>query len=128
MDYRYQKTIEWFDSVALTSGESRTLVLAHPGHLHATAHMSGRSRITWYIITELAARFEIIGALNYTFGPTDIILTQVLTPASLNTPYELPPPRNQTGWLVVTAPFIRLRLVDTAAAGHAYTRFYAKAW
>lgn len=46
--------------------------------------------------------------------------------ATVMTPYLLPAPMNQTGEVIVGAPFVRITLTDTAGAAHTYTRFYAR--
>jgi len=55
-------------------------------------------------------------------------LVNVVVPAAtLFTPYSLPPPMNTQGYLVMTAPIVRVRLTD-GGAGSATCEFYGRVW
>lgn len=120
----------WIDVHPLTNGETRTVHLGWSPSNVRTAYTDGLNFLTWGIITELDAQLNVLGDLYDSFlGPTmDVLYSQVLVGGTYTTPYLLGAPMSNSGYVVLTKPFIRIQLVDLAAVDHAYLRLYVKAW
>lgn len=79
--------------------------------------------------TQLAATVTLEGALTQNMvGVARQLFTIVVGAATYTTVYDLPAPMNATGVFVLTMPFIRLQLTETAVADHTYTNCYVKLW
>jgi hypothetical protein len=123
---------QWVCEKPLTSGASFVLNTGHYPDVGGTTLLytdtSKKIFMTWAIMTEKAATFLIEGSLGSSGLVFDTLLTVTITGATLATPYDLAAPYSNTGVFVITRPIIRLTLSDAAAAAHAYTRAYVKAW
>jgi len=119
---------EWLHSVVLGAAQSLVVELGAPRSGKTILYASQFNKLTWAIVTASAATFSVEGSLLNSFASFDTLYTVGVLAAVLNTPYNLPAPQNQLGYVVINRPFIRLRLLDTSGGVHASTRFYAKAW
>jgi len=61
-------------------------------------------------------------------GVGEVLWTMIVPAATRVDTYGLPIPLNEGGRYTLQLPMIRFEVVDGAAADHAYTRFYARAW
>jgi len=128
MDFGYRQPIEWWDDVPLGGYETRIIEVGFVNSGRTLVHITSHCFITWGIITEQVAQFDVHGDGSINFANPDLMFTQGIAAATYTTPYNLGAPLNQVGSDVLTRPFIRLRLRDTSHVDHAYTRFYAKVW
>lgn len=118
---------EWLYTTPLTSAQNKIIGLGI-GSLITVVDCRHYPYLTWGVMTELLAKLTVEGSMDFAFTATDTLITQPIAAATYTTPYSLPAPFNNTGWVMLNRPFIRLRLVETSVADHAYTRFYAKLW
>lgn len=121
--------IEWAYNIALTSGASIVIETGIDNSgAQTTVPVMEATYLTYGLQSELGARIIVAGSTDFAFGTSDILLQHDAAPGVYTTPYLLPPPINQTGYILITKPFIRITLEDLATSVHSYTRFYAKAW
>lgn len=128
MQLRGNSITEWQTNEPLRNGEDR---LVEVGNINSGLdQLSVRSHhfITFSIKTQLTCRLLIQGDLDPAFTAIDVIYTINVPAATVWTPYDMVAPWNQTGYLVIVKPHTRIRLLDTAAHDHSYTRLYLKAW
>jgi hypothetical protein len=118
----------WFYTTPLTSGLVQIIPLG-TGGASTIADYTNELWTTWNIITQLDAELRIDGCMDLAFaaGVTRLI-TQAITGGTLATPYNLAAPYSNTGAVLLTMPFIRLTLADSAAGNHTYTQFFARSW
>jgi hypothetical protein len=119
---RYQ----WEYDTALASGANVIVQLGRGG---ARDFIDGRTILwlTWGIISELTFTFTVEGSLYPNFPVPRVLATQACLAATFYTPYQLPLPLTGPR-IIVNMPFVRIHLVDTAVADHAYTEIYVKGW
>jgi hypothetical protein len=84
--------------------------------------------VTWSVMTSRNARIDIVGALDFFWTDPSVLFTQNVTGGTLATPYDLASPYNQSGFVVITQPFIQIQITDTSGLGHAASRFYFHFW
>lgn len=131
MQSRTKEQIEFLDFQVLGNAESRLIEAGAPSSGITVINVTGMQFLTWSIRTANAATFSVEGALLVGGGapaPFFTLYTVGVLAGVISTPYNLAAPMNGTGFVVLTRPFIRLRLLDTSAGAHAYTNVYAKAW
>jgi len=128
MDFRYQKTTEWQTGVPLTNAETRQIEICTPGTGYTILRADDQKFLTWGIMTQLNATLNVYGDILPTVAPGDVIYTQLLLGGTFMTPYLLGAPMSNSGYVVITRPFIRIELIDLGLADHTYTRLYVKAW
>jgi hypothetical protein len=119
----------WLTTDVLTSGETRTVKL---GVHHASGQeyldASGFNYLTYSLVSELACTLQIRGGLDAAFAYSDNLWEHSPAGGIQVTPYNLGGGAGQGGYLVIPSPFIKIYLLDTATANHAYTRLFVKAW
>jgi hypothetical protein len=124
-----QKIIsEWVTAVPLTNAETRVVEVGNVLSGQRYIDMRSHDFLTFSLNASHTCRIEIQGDFEPGFGTVDTCYTINVPAATLWTPYNMGAPWNQTGYLVLVKPITRIRLIDTAAADHTHTRFYAKAW
>jgi len=128
MDSDYRQPIEWWDDVPLAAFESRIIEIGFAGSGRTVAHVTSHCFLTWGIISERIVQWNVHGDGQVAFTTPDLMFVQVIAATVYSTPYNLGAPYNKWGFVVLTRPFIRLRIDDTAYNNHAYTRIYAKVW
>ncbi len=111
----------------LTALETRTLSQG-AGSVLTFVDCSSVRYLTWSALTSRAARIDINGALDYSMTDPSVLFTQNLSAGVLATPYDLASPYNQSGFVVITKPFIQIQVIDTSGLGHAASRFYFHFW
>ena len=122
----------WYHLTPLLNGATLTVELGMEASGETLLNTQEVRRLSFGLISELACTLNILGSMDCPVaGPPALEDTLVSLPvlaATYTTPYDLPGPLNQTGYLVITRPFLRIQIVETALANHAYTRFWAIAW
>lgn len=84
--------------------------------------------ITYGVISQNLCTVEVLGAADSTFVVFDVLSIHTIPAATYSTVYGLGGNEGLTGHLVLTRPFIRIRLTEIANVIHTYTRLYVKAW
>jgi len=128
MQLRQKTIIEWLTSEPLTNGETRVVEIGNMLSTHIVLEDRGIGFVTFGIVSSHALTLEIQGCFEPAFAAVDVMITLPVLAGVYMTPYDLAAPHNQTGYVTVTRPLIRVQIADTAAANHAYTRLYVKAW
>jgi len=122
----------WYHLTPLVNAATLTVELGMEGSGDTLLDTQEIRRLTFGIISELACTLNILGAMYCpVVGPPAFEETLVSLPvlaATYTTPYDLAAPMNETGCVMITRPFLRIQIVETALANHAYTRFWALAW
>ena len=99
------------------------------GSLFDWVDVEGLDKLTWYYYADQPVRLIVDGAKSaFDFAAGYIMETQLGIAATPITPYLLAAPRNQTGFVTLTMPKIRIRLENTGVADTTTMTFYAKAW
>jgi len=118
----------WHHLSGLLNGATLTVELGMENSGVTTLNTQDVRRLSFGLITELACTLNIQGSMFANFAAVDTLVTVPVLAATYTTNYDLPAPLNQTGSLLITRPFLRIQLVETSLANHAYTRFWAIAW
>jgi|GEM_PF-5750646 len=118
----------WHHLSVLLSGATLTVELGMENSGATILNTQDVRRLSFGLITELVCTLNIQGSMYANFAAVDTLVTVPILAATYTTPYDLPGPLNQTGYLMITRPFLRIQIVETALANHAYTRFWAIAW
>lgn len=126
---RKGRTYTWVYLTALNSGDNIVVPYGGQGSTSIVAYVDNCNWLTFSFITEQTSSLYIECSFTSGFVNVDTICSLVgIAAATRRTPYDLPAPLNGSGVVVLTAPWIRIRIADTAVANHAFTRLYAKAW
>lgn len=126
LHHRRRNVLSGVDSVALGNGEARYIA---QGNRSTVTLWDVRHSpfFTYGIITQKTAMIIIETAFS-TSGPWSGWLNYNLAAGVFETPYTLPSPYNQNGFLLLNHPFLRIEILDTAGAAHTYTRLAVTAW
>lgn len=116
---------EYIDNSALTNAEVRVLEL---GYWSGYDVIDSRryDKVTFTIISSHICNLKIQSLESYGSVNYDNIVNTNFLAATVYTPYLLPAPFNQTGFITIPAAVLRFVLTDTAGTGHSYTRVYVK--
>lgn len=128
MDLRARESVEWWYDTPLVSLTPVIVPVGLSVSGITFANVHGCLFLTYGLISSDNCKLEIRGAADPTFVTYDTLCTQDALEDVYTTPYLLGGNMGLTGHLVLTRPFLRLVLTDTATANHTYTRLYAKAW
>lgn len=128
MQFQTKEAIQWCYDIPLTSGGAALVPVGRNLYPVTNADVSGCRYLTWSLISSHACRLEVFGDIDAVMGTLDTLYLQNVAAGILGTPYNLAAPVGQGGDVILTKPYLRLRLSDQAAANHTYTRFYAIAW
>lgn len=119
----------WKWGTALTSAQALYIPVAmENNNIPTICDCCGCRYLTWGAIASHTFTIEILGSLDPNMGTQDVLYTQNVAAATYSTPYLLAAPLGQGGDVILTRPYIRIKLTETATANHTYTRFYAVAW
>jgi len=118
----------WHHLSPLLNGATLTVELGMENSGYSNFNAQDMRRLSFGLITELTCTLNIQGSMYGNFAAVDTLASLPVLAATYTTPYDLPAPMNATGYLMITRPFLRIQIVETALANHAYTRFWAIAW
>ena len=124
------KRYEWIHVTPLTNAQNVIIPLAYgagAGDMIYIVPGKDLMYLTWGMESQNNFRFMVEGSNDDTFAAFDILVSQICLGATYYTPYQMPAPWTG-GQITITAPLIRVRLMDMAMADHAYTRVYVKGW
>jgi len=120
--------LEWHSEVPLLSGVTQIIA---PGNQNSGAtFVCTRCSVNFNfgIISQLTCNLLLDVSLDPAFA---VFVTWITFPVPANTyqtVYDLAPPLNANGFIILNDIYMRIRIADTATANHAFTHFYAKAW
>ena len=120
--------ITWKYETPLTSGAAVLIPIAMELSGITLEDCSYCRYMTWGLISSHNCRFEVLGCNSPAFVIPDTLYLQNAVGAAYTTPFLLAAPVGQSGDVILTRPFIRIRLTDTATSDHTYTRLYVVAW
>jgi hypothetical protein len=127
MDMHGNNQIVWYYQEPLTAALVLDVPVGMVGSGVTVARCANVNRITWGIISEFQFLLEVQGSADINFAVFDILVSQVVPAATYTTPYQLGGNLGLTGEVVLTRPFIRVRVTDQETDLHDYTRLYFKA-
>lgn len=122
--------IEWLRVTALTASQDVLVDVGNENSGVTYADCRDCSFLKAYLVANKACTLRIEQSEDETF-PAGLFQTidLVLAAAGSVTLYNLSGVyANNNGWLTLSAPFVRLRLLETSASVHGTTRLYAQAW
>jgi len=118
----------WYHLSPLLNGATLSVNLGMENTGDVDFNTQDVRRLSFGLITELTCTLNVQGSMDGLFVVADNLVSLPVLAATYTTPYDLPAPMNATGYLMITRPFLRIQIVETALADHAYTRFWAIAW
>lgn len=125
---RNKDFVVWLDTKPLTSGESRIVETGNVSSTMTIVESTNLSFLTFGIKSSHNLTITIEGCFNTNFNVADACFTLAVPATTYHSPYDMPAPFNETGWLVLNQPYTRIKIADTATANHTYTRLFARAW
>ena len=120
--------LEWHSEVPLTSGG--TIIVAPGNQNSGETFVCTRCSVNFNfaVISQLSCNLLLDVSIDPTFTIFVTWITFPVLAATYQTVYDLPPPLNANGYLIVNDLYMRIRLQDTATGNHTFKHFYGKAW
>lgn len=117
----FNPSLTWFTVADLANGANRLLRLGG-GETVASPITVGDVRNTpnlrFSFFADVILTFELEESFDQTFtaGLFHVSTSLIVTANTYMTVYDLPAPRNETGFLTLTRPYLRVRLTNNGAA------------
>lgn len=126
MQAKNKTQIEWYYNTPLVNAVLTPIEVGNIGSTVFIADVRDSHNLIFGFITEKAANIILDGSLTADLAVVTNIFTLPALAATWTDVYTMAATRNYAGDYKIGFPYVRLSLQDTAAANHAYTRFYAK--
>lgn len=123
MTGRSQLFVHWHTVANLNNGANRLIGMgsdAGPIVNFSTLHMP---YLTFSLYADQILRLDIETSVNNVAWRVVHTLTSIA--AVIMTPYDLPDPKNKTGFVVIPAPQMRIRLTNASGVNTAVLEFFA---
>ncbi len=120
--------LEWQSRVPLTDAGTIIVELGNQNSGTTITDVKNSVYFNFGIIAQLACNLIIDVSMDPTFAVFSTWITFPVPANTYQTVYDLAPPLNNSGKLVLNYLYMRIRLTDTGLADHSFTNFYAKAW
>lgn len=128
MQLNAREIVEWWHEAPLGNTETVTVAVGAARSGMSVADLRGVHFLTYGLKASAACRLEIQGSGIAAFSASELLVSHDVPAATYATPYLLTGGMGANGFVVVTLPFVRIKLIDTSASIHTYTRLYVKAW
>jgi len=128
MDMQGNNQVLWWYETPLTALQVVNVPLGMSTSGVTVARCANCLYLTYGVISENLCTVEVLGSESAAFMAHDVLRIHAIPVATYCTPYELGGNYGLTGYLVLTRPFVRVRLTEVANVVHDYTRLFVKAW
>lgn len=120
--------IEWLRVQNLTASQNVLVSVGNENSGTTVANCRDCQFLKVLLMADKACTLRIEQAETLSFGIQHAIDLVLAAPGQI-TLYNLAGVyANSNGWLTLSAPFVRLRLIETSTTDHGSTRLYAQAW
>lgn len=126
--FRNYTIVEWHYKTVLLSGATLTLPVGMEFSPVTMVKAHDFTFMTWGIYSSHTWTFQVQGSQLATFATSSNLVNFACAAGTFYEPYDLAAPRGDSGFIVLTKPFIRVRAIETAGTDHTRTEIYVKAW
>lgn len=120
--------IEWLRVEALTGSQNVLAAVGNENSGVTIADCRDCQFLKAYLAADKACTLRIEQSEDETFSIFQTLDLVLAAPGQV-TMYNLSGIyANNNGWMTLSAPFVRLRLIETSTTAHGTTRLYAQAW
>jgi len=125
MTGRSQIFCHWLSIAQLNNGANRIMQLgsdAGPRTVQTSLYMP---YLTFSLYADQPLTLDIETSVDNVAPTWRVAHTLVSLANTYMTPYDLPDPKNKTGWIVIGAPQVRIRLTNNSGVNTAVLEFFA---
>ena len=123
-----RESVQAYDNRNFAALENRIIVQGAPGSGQAVWDIRGIAFFSWCFNCDQNLNFSIEASTDFSFGTFDTVLSQTNSPSVLTTPYLLGGNEGLNGYIIISQPFIRLRMVEPDNQTPTFFRFSFKGW